>query len=386
MNNTPYYRISKRKLDENIGAFVTAMKDFWPNSILSYSVKTNSLPWLLQYLRARGIYAEVVSDEEFCLAELCGFSRDRIIFNGPVKGEKRLVDAVNGRSLINLDSVNDLEVLQKNPYDPGRIGIRINVNPDYFSDEDTAFKEDGFRFGFSDEGGGIAAALNVLGIPCNRKKVGLHFHCNSSTRSIQVYKAICKYAVYIIEKYHIEPSYIDIGGGFFGGVEGKPGPADYIKAIKEELQDYVDSNTTPLIVEPGSALIGSAVDLYSSVVDVKETVRSRIVTTDASRLYLDPIWKKSSYLYNIETQSTNTIRKQIICGFTCMDYDRIMTLKQEKELRKGDRIVYKRVGAYTMTFGGMFIRYLPDVYVEDGEQFNKVRSRITTEDYYRIHS
>lgn len=50
---TPYFLINKKELDKNINDFQHALKSIWPNSQLSYSVKTNSLPWLLEYLHSK---------------------------------------------------------------------------------------------------------------------------------------------------------------------------------------------------------------------------------------------------------------------------------------------------------------------------------------------
>ena len=83
---------------------------------------------------------------------------------------------------------------------------------------------------------------------------------------------------------------------------------------------------------------------------------------------------------------TKPFPKQIICGYTCMDHDRLMSIEDKPELIVGDEIVYHRVGAYSMTFGGMFIRYYPDVYVQMEDELEKVRSYGTVEDYFKIHS
>ena len=181
-------------------------------------------------------------------------------------------------------------------------------------------------------------------------------------------------------------SYLDIGGGFFGGVEGKPTPENYIKIVKEALKDVMDERETTLIVEPGSAIIGSAIDLYTSVLDVKDTSHVRVVTTDGSRIHIDPLWKKNKYMYSLETKSTVFKQKQLICGYTCMDHDRLMVLKDQRELQTGDRIVYHRVGAYSVTFGGMFIRYFPDVYVKHDNTIEKVREHISVDNYLKIQS
>ena len=69
-----------------------------------------------------------------------------------------------------------------------------------------------------------------------------------------------------------------------------------------------------------------------------------------------------------------------------MDHDRLMVIENEKELSIGDKLIYHRVGAYTMTFGGMFICYYPDVYVSDSERVECVRKQVTVDDYYNIHS
>ena len=125
--------------------------------------------------------------------------------------------------------------------------------------------------------------------------------------------------------------------------------------------------------------------MYTSVIDAKSTNFANIITTDGSRIHIDPLWKKKSYLYSIETNSHMPIeQKQIICGYTCMDHDRIMILENKPLLQVGDKIIYYRVGAYTVTFGGPFIRYFPDVYVNNNGSLKLIRKRMSVSDYYNI--
>lgn len=383
---TPYFLIHQDILEKNIKDFRSALDEIWPNSSLAYSVKTNSLPWLLKHLRSNGILAEVVSDEEYDLARLCGYSDLQIIFNGPIKGEKHFREATDNDAIINLDSKQDLDYVSQFAKAEMRVGIRVNIPASRFSPEDIGYEEDGFRFGFSEENGEFKRALEIVERNVPNAKIGLHLHCNSITRSVEVYREIAKYAASLISKYRLSLDFIDMGGGYFGGVEGKPTPKHYISAIRDELTDVVDQSKTKLIVEPGSAIIGSAVDLYTSVLDVKDTSMARIVTTDGSRIHIDPLWTKSRYMYNIESRLNEVVHRQIICGYTCMDHDRIMVLENQPELSIGDRIIYKRVGAYTMTFGGMFIRYYPEVYVHAENCFERVRKTIDSYEYYSIHT
>ena len=387
MIETPYFLISKSKLDNNVDAFASALKTIWPNSIFGYSVKTNSLPWILKYLKQLNLFAEVVSDEEYQLALKCGYDDSQIIFNGPIKGERIFERACKNGAYINLDSKNDLQYLKKYVNDNSNIGVRININPNIFDINDIGYEEDGFRFGFSDESGELELVLADIK-ELYSKPIGLHLHCNSVTRSPNVYIAVAKYASKIISKYDLDISYIDIGGGFFGGVPGKTTPEEYISSIKNIFEKVIDVSEVKLIIEPGSAVIGSCVDLVTSVLDVKSTISSRIVTTDGSRIHIDPLWIKSRYNYEIckNDKDDSHLRKQIICGYTCMDHDRLMILNDEVELCVGDKIIYHMVGAYSMTFGGMFIKYYPNVYVKDDEEIELVRNSVNVNDYYKVHN
>lgn len=383
---TPYFLINQELLDENIFAFQDALKRIWPNSQLAYSVKTNSLPWLLTYLKKNNIFAEVVSDEEYELALKCGYKENEVIFNGPIKGENTFLRACKNGSIVNLDSKQDLRYLEKYGAEASLVGVRINVPPELFNTTDIDYTEDGFRFGFADETGELEMAMNNVRQFVPQAKIGFHMHCNSITRSADVYKSLAKYAVALKEKYQVNLDFIDIGGGFFGGLPDKTSAEEYLMEIKEALFPVITPETTKLYLEPGSAIIGSVVELHTSVLDIKDTSHSRIVTTDGSRIHIDPLWMKSRYMYSVDTQSENVHEKQIICGYTCMDHDRIMSLQREKELQIGDKIIYNRVGAYSMTFGGLFIRYFPEVYVKNGNNTEKIRSYTTVDEYFSLNS
>jgi len=389
---TPYFVIDESALKRNIRVIQEALDNWWPRSILSYSVKTNSLPWVLKYMKQVGAYAEAVSDEEFQLSQKCGYSLDKIIFNGPIKSPGMLDKAFSDGTIINLDSKSDLQrLVERNPANCSRIGIRVNVEVEGFQEDDigTEEKKHGFRFGFSD-------TVDLEAVICLMRKIygqncrfGLHFHCNSETRSVTVYEGICRYAKKIIRKYSLRPSFVDIGGGFCGGVEGRPDARQYLQTISRELSSAVDKHETTLIVEPGSAIVTSAVDYHTCVVDVKRTKYCVVATTDGSRVHIDPLWKKNDYFKSIirhnDLGSEESL--QMVCGYTCMDRDRIFFLKNQPILSAGDEIVYHRLGGYTMTYGGTFIRYFPEVYVrKTNSAMELIRKRMNVNEYYNIQT
>lgn len=217
---TPYFLISQQELDENIGSFQNALKTIWPNSQLAYSVKTNSLPWLLRYLHEKGVFAEVVSDDEYQLAKSCGYYDDAIVFNGPIKGKDQLIDALITNAIVNLDSKSDLKILEEYDGEINRnIGIRVNPDPSVFELRDIGYDKDGFRFGFSDENSEFAHALHV--VRTKTAQIGLHLHCNSITRSKNVYIAIARYAAKLIKNTNYPSRTLMLGEVFLEECLGK---------------------------------------------------------------------------------------------------------------------------------------------------------------------
>lgn len=383
---TPYFLLHENAIRENIEGFRSALDELWPNSIIAYSEKTNALPWILQWMNQNGVFAEVVSDAEYEVALLSGFPDDHIIFNGPIKGDSYLRRALGNGAYVNIDSAHEVEMIEKEqPMIKGRLGIRVNVNPILFNVDDVGYQEDGFRFGFSEESGELGAVLEKLSGIYGRKEFGLHLHVNSVTRSLAVYRVIANYAAQIIQKHNLTPSYLDIGGGFFGGIQGKPTPWEYIETIKQELDNTVDILNTKLIIEPGSAAIGSAVELHTTVLDVKDTECARIVTTDGSRIHIDPLWQKKKYVYSTDAKKP-AYPKQVICGYTCMDHDRIMVIENQPELSVDDQIIYHRVGNYTVTLGGPFIVPFPAVYVECKSNLRMIRKPMEITDYFKMET
>ena len=86
--DTPCFVIDEEELRANIRDLHKALNDTWGNYIIGYSCKTNSLPWVMNFVKNEGCYAEVVSDFEYKLAKKIGYTDKTIIFNGPNKGKE----------------------------------------------------------------------------------------------------------------------------------------------------------------------------------------------------------------------------------------------------------------------------------------------------------
>lgn len=380
---TPYFMIDKAKLDLGLKSLKTSIENAWKNYRIGYSYKTNALPWVIEYFRDRGCYAEVVSDDEYDLAKSIG--ANNIIYNGISKSKATFLDAVRNHSVVNVDAEYEIEwldELDKTDSEKYEVGIRVNFDLEKYCPGQTQCGEDGERFGFCYENDELKRAINKIESKGVRLS-GLHLHKSSKTRMPDIYKAIATVAVEIAREYELTLSYIDIGGGFFGGLETKPQFPEYFDMVAGILRQQFDPKKTTLIVEPGMALIGAPVDYVTTVLDVKTTTRNTFVVTDGSRTQIDPLMTKKAYFSEINRLESGReiIERQIISGFTCMEHDRLFDLNNDEKLQPGDQIIYHRVGAYTMCLSPLFIKWFPEVYVKDGNDIKRIRARWTETEY-----
>ena len=378
---TPFYIIDKALLDENYRKFQSALSKYWNNYIIGYSYKTNSLPWIINYFNDKGCYSEVVSDDEYNLGIMLGIAENKFIYNGPIKTKKTFFEALNNGCIVNIDSKRELRWLSEIE-DRVNVGIRVNFDIEKSCPGESQCGDEGGRFGFCYENGELKSAIDYLKNN-NITLSGLHLHVSSKTRSLSIYKNIARMAVKIIKEYDLKLKYIDIGGGFFGGLENKPQFDEYFEVISEELKNTVSPEKTILIVEPGISLIGAPISYVTRVIDVKDTVYNRFVITDGSRTNIDPLMTKKNYFYEINKKETTDVivEKQVICGYTCMEHDRLFECYNSEELCVDDIILYKKVGAYTMCLTPLFIKYFPDVYVLKKDRMVKIRDCWTPKQY-----
>lgn len=382
---TPAFVIDEPLLEKFTDRFLGAMHAHWPNSILGYSFKTNSLPWLVAFMRDRGAWAEVVSDAEYELAIALGYTPDRVVFNGPYKSRERLRSSLLGGSIINLDAKRDIEwtveLAREMPDREFGVGLRVNWDLETRCPGESTFGEQKSRFGFSPENGELDRAISELKA-AGVRIAGLHVHRNSRTQSLNVYQAAAAVAADIITSRALDLDWIDIGGGFFGSETGSPTFDDYMRVIRETLEPVVDIDRTCLITEPGGALVAVPIEFHASVVDVKDIDQQTLVLTNASRTNIDPLFRKDgSYDFRIDAQSTESAAEQVLTGFTLVEGDRLMTLKDQPALQVDDRIVFHKVGAYTLCLQPMFIEYLPAVYTRREGELRLVRKKWGAAEY-----
>lgn len=363
--DTPCFIVDYKKLVDNINNINNGRKVF-NKSIIGYSVKTNPLLWLLEYfVDETDYFLEVVSPEEYDYVIKLGINPKRVIVNGPCKNKKLLDNSIKNGSIVNIDTNADINNIINNTFETN-IGIRVNVT---YGDNETNKEKINFdesRFGFSYYSGELYKVINKIKANKNIKIKGLHFHLNNKKREIENYKVISQLASEIINNYDLELDYIDFGGGYKGGYGN-----EFINYTKEIYHNLSISNKDDItyIFEPGAALVATPISYLTKVIDTHELNNKIFVLIDGGRTHVDPTMSNKKYQYSIISHDNSIeLKSQVICGFSCMENDRLLILNNSPRLNPGDNIKIENIGAYTMTLMPLFISGYPKVYLyKDGE-------------------
>ena len=377
---TPCYIINEETYDRNIREFKEVFESRWGGKVLfGFSVKTNNFPYMLKRALSHGFYAEVVSPDEWEFAQRCGCRTEHLIYNGPQKRDG-VLKAIEERAIVNLDSLEEVQKVcaayQSRTEKPG-VGLRVNFDLEKMCPGETTCEGIPGRFGICLENGDFTRALEVLR-ESNIKLAGLHLHQSTRTRSRNVFRAIAQTAVEIGKRHRLNDlSYIDIGGGFFGGnfFPDKPTPAEYAETVCDTLKQFYDPAQTMLVVEPGAAILATAMDYLTSVLNIREVRGSRIATVDGSLLHINPSMKPHPTPFRMINPGEESECEQIIGGSTCMELDRFWPRDLHQIIRHDSKLLFYCCGAYMSTHNSWFINAAPNIYLYTDGDYQLVRKK-----------
>ena len=109
---TPFYLYSSSQIKENYLSFIKDFKNV--NPLVCFSVKSNSNPFILKFLKKLGSGADVVSQGELLKALKAGIKPSKIVFSGVGKSEEELRLAIRKKILlINIESESEAFLINK---------------------------------------------------------------------------------------------------------------------------------------------------------------------------------------------------------------------------------------------------------------------------------
>lgn len=370
--DSPFYVFKKEDFLANIHAFQVALNKNFVCSDVAYSVKTNQNVYIMRCAYEVGCMIEVTSNDEYELAKAIGVCIDKIVYNRPLKDKESFIEAVNNNAIVNIECKREIDWLDE-CIKGKNVGIRLNMNLASLRNESVDDDEYKSRFGFSYENGELLAAILKI-----KEKgfniAGIHTHRTTHKRHPSVYRDMVKYIEEIIGLLSLKIEYLDVGGGYYGAVQGKPSFKEYSDAIKSSLRN---GNNYRIIVEPGSALIAAFLEFRATVIDTKVVKGIRYVVIDGSRIDVDPLFSKTNYEYEIKyiNHVKDKDTRQVVCGCTCLEKDILFEINDARCIEVGDCLIFKKVGAYTMTLTPDFIRVKPSIYVNDNGDFKLIRRK-----------
>ena len=354
----PLYLFDEKGFEENYEHLFSSLKAKYDNYRIAYSFKTNYTPYICAKAKALGAYAEVVSGMEYSIAKRIGYEDDRIVFNGPDKGEEGIQAFLNG-CIVNADSIDELclycEAAKAHPEGAFKIGIRINLNigQDFIS-----------RFGMSEED--AEKAFQMVSEVQNLRIAGLHCHI-SRCRSKEAWRKRTEYMLGLSDRLFKNDilDYIDLGSGMFGSMAPEfkaqftdiPTYEDYAEVTAGLISSRFKGRAKPaFFTEPGTTLVNRFVDCIAEVESIKRINGQCFAILNASEHTLgETCLLKKLPVEVIPGGAPQAEYTQIdLTGNTCLEQD-VLYKDFSGRLAKGDYVVFGNTGGYSNVLKPPFI-------------------------------
>lgn len=358
-----FYVLHEAQLRANVTEFQAEFGGRYPATDVAYPYKTNHLPDLCRTMAGLGVRAEIGSDMELWLAHQLGVDRTQLIFNGPNRSKGCLRQVMRDGGTVIVDSLRDLRIVEELARDyPERefpLGLRVNFPLGERTRMRLGVDVDSSDFDVAVEGIRDSAGLRLAGL-----------HCHFPDWSVDSFAERTRVLIRVAERTLPEgPEFLDIGGSFYGGVPavypGEGGPpriADYADAVCAQLRGSYGSDPSGprLIVEPGTALVASAMSFITRVVNVKRLEGTSFANVAGSILDTSPNTRRVDFHVAVISQGEGLAGPFDVGGSTLM-VDEYLSLGVPGPLAEGDFVVVNNVGAYSLSMVAPFLR--PDVAV-----------------------
>ncbi|SEK48795.1 alanine racemase [Halomonas daqiaonensis] len=361
-----FYLFDSTRFHDNYLNLRNQLRSHWPNTELAYAMKANYMPPIGPLLVELDGWAEVVSAFEYQVAR-ASLPAERIIFNGPIKHEQDLREALDKGSQVNLDSFREIRLLEKIAPEFERIEVGLRVCFE--------FTELASRFGFEVESGELDEALLFLDSIPGLDVVGLH--CHATRRHLGVadpverVERLCRLAGKMLPRHPIRS--INIGGGLLGDMPASlrdqfpysiPSLAEYADAIGRAFVRCSPTASMRLIVEPGTSMVANTMSLIAPVVETRQRRGGWQALLDTGINSLNPTRSSTrpslKVVSSFRPEAERIPRDYRLVGNTCMEHD-ILCESFKWGLEAGDFVVFENRGAYSLNYTPPFIVPCPAV-------------------------
>jgi len=359
VGSTPFYAYDRDAMASRVAALRAAL----PAELrISYAMKANPMPALVQYMAGLVDGLDVASVGEMMVALDAGMDARRITFAGPGKTEAELHRAVAAGILLNVESFRELPILQaasKALGLPARVAVR--VNPDF------DLKSSGMKMG----GGPKQFGVDAEAVPELLAQIGAAglafegFHIYAGSQNLNaaaVVEAQLKSYELALRLAQHAPGpvlHLNLGGGF--GIPYFPGDKHLdLAPIGVNLAGLVarvktDMPQAHLSIELGRYLVGEAGIYVCRVLDRKVSRGHVYLVTDgglhhhlAASGNFGQVIRKNYPVRLVKAQGTASGELEVVSvvGPLCTPLDLLGDRSRLPHGEPGDLVVVCQSGAY----------------------------------------
>lgn len=323
-----------------------------------YAVKCNDHESVLKILISEGTGFDCASKKEIKKVLALGVSPEKIIYAHPTKQISHLVYAAeNHVQKVTFDCEQELVKIKK--YHPtAEVVLRIR----YDSIDPVANL--GLKFGCDIEF--EAPKLVQLCKLLNLNLIGVSFHIGSGSEDYETHaNAIkaTKKVFKVAQELGFDLKFVDIGGGF-NGFEGSM-LTNYAEKINQAMATHFPDPTVEFISEPGRYFVESAMKRVVQIHTKRQTIDGRmnyfvndgIFMAFMMHLAYDRKFLQHGQFDILRQESAENDQQSylsIIWGNTCCSKDVIIEDEIVPEMEIGDWLIFKNMGAYTISLATMF--------------------------------
>lgn len=405
---SPLHVVHAAALRRNARAFLEA-DDGGPPCEVYYSYKTNPIGGVLRLLHDEGIGAEVISEYELWLAFRLGIDPSRIVYNGPVKSEASLKEAMRWRiRLINAnhrEEIARIGALARSLGERPVVGVRISSSAGWSG-----------QFGAPIATGEALEALAEAVRHPYLDTRALHVHFGAPIRSEEQLTSLLEETLAFAENARrtlgFELELLDLGGSLavptvapLGDAEKRmnrtfladlapPRPEEtlsisaYVRTIRRIVRDHFarqNQKAPRILLEPGRAMTGNTQFLITTVQSIKaDRNTAPYAILDAGINLAQTVQSEYHQVFPVTKMRATDKQSFRLAGPICSPGDVLYWAVSLPTLEPGDQLLIADAGAYFVPFATSFSFPQPAIVLLDRGQDRLMRRAERFEDLVRL--
>ncbi len=398
---TPFYAMDEDLIRTNCRIYTEAIDKYYDgNGMVLYASKALSCKGIYRIMIEEGMGVDVVSGGELYTALSVDFPTEKIYFHGNNKTDEELLMALRNNVRIVVDNKAELERLNSMAEELGKVAhvsFRIKPGIDAHTHSFVMTGQIDSKFGVALENGEAEKIIKKAKKMKNISVDGVHCHIGSQIFELLPFELAAEKMMNFMgdlkDKYGIEISEINLGGGFGIKYVENDAPIEYdkfIEAVSKVIKRVASERgmKTPFVLmEPGRSIVASAGLTVYTVGSVKEIKDIRTYVSVDGGMADNPRYAlyESEYTAAAVENPDKKPRKVVtIAGKCCESGDILIKDAKLPELKAGDLLAVLATGAYNYSMASNYNRIPrpPVLMLKDGKATAIVR-RETYDDIIR---